>query len=200
MIWRERRVLLILLGLILAGNVVFFLTYRVQYKSRLDAMDDRLAQVQGELDSAKRARASAEQSVQAYKKVEQEVEEVLDQHWSTQPKRFTRLVAEVKRLAAASNASQPKTYAFQQGDTKGDTASTGSNKDIGAKEVGIGFTVDATYDQARRMINLLELSQQFIIIDQIALASGGDQDRLTLNLHLKTLFRDDTAADAANRL
>lgn len=199
MIWRERRILLILLGLILAGNVIFFLTYRVQYKSRLDAMDERQAQAQGELDSAKRGRASAEQSLQAYKRVEHDVQEVLDHHWSTQPKRFTLLVAEVKRLAAASNAGQPKSYAFQQGETRDETPGF-SGKNIGAKEVGIGFTVEATYDQARRMINLLELSQQFIIIDQIALAAGA-QDKLTLNLHLKTLFRDEQAPDATtNRL
>jgi hypothetical protein len=198
MIWRERRVLLIVLGLILAANVVFFLTYRVQYKSRLDAMDDRLAQVQSELDNAKQARASAEQSLQAYKRVEHDVQEVLDHHWSTQPKRFTLLVAEVKRLAAASNAGQPKSYSFSKGETSDNTPGF-VVKNIGAKEVGIGFTVDATYDQARRMINLLELSQQFIIIDQIALAAG-EQNRLTLNLHLKTLFRDEPVAGATNQL
>lgn len=195
MIWRERRVLLILLALILAGNVVFFLTYRVQYKSRLDAMDERLAQVQSELDTTKRARVSVEQSLQAYKRVEHDVQEVLDQHWSTQPKRFTLLVAEVMRLAAASNAGQPKTYSF----SRAENTQTSGARDIGAKEVGIGFTVEATYDQARRMINLLELSQQFIIIDQIALTAN-ENDRLTLNLHLKTLFRDDGAVATTNRL
>ena len=41
MIWREKRSLLIVLGLILVGNVVFFLTYRVQYQTRLDETSSR---------------------------------------------------------------------------------------------------------------------------------------------------------------
>ena len=37
MIWREKRVLLIVLGVLLAANTVFFFTYRVQYKNRLQS-------------------------------------------------------------------------------------------------------------------------------------------------------------------
>lgn len=196
MIWKERRILLAILSLLLIGNVIFFLTYRVQYKSRLDAMDARLEEAQGQLETAKRARVSAEQSVQSYRKVEHDVQEVLDHHWSTQPKRLTLLIAEVKRLARASNASEPKSYSFSKGEEK---LISSNNKNVGASEVGIGFSVDATYDQARRLVNLLELSQQFVIIDQIALAAG-QSDKLTLNLHLKTLFRDEQTPDATNRL
>jgi hypothetical protein len=67
---------------------------------------------------------------------------------------------------------------------------------LGANEVSITFSVDASYDQIRRMINLLELSQQFVIIEEVSLNSGGDK---SLNLRLKTLFRDEAPA-AANRL
>ena len=49
--------------------------------------------------------------------------------------------------------------------------------------------MQGNYQQIRRLINLFELSRQFIIIDQIGLASAQDQN-LTLNLQLKTLFRD----------
>ena len=60
-----------------------------------------------------------------------------------------------------------------------------------AETVTINFAVQGNYQQVRRLINLLELSQQFVIIDQITLASS-ENDRLTLNLQLKTLFRDTT--------
>ena len=195
MIWREKRPHLLILGLLLLANVVFFFTYRVQYQSRLDAMDQRLSQAEALRDKSRHARAQAEQSLQAYRKVEQDVKEVLDQHWSTQPRRLTLLISEVKRLALASNAI-PQTYAFQQGEAK-DKTDTRGGQAVGAREVGIGFSVAASYDQARRLINLLELSQQFVIIDQISL-SGGDIDKLTLNLHIKTLFRDDARDDDAN--
>ena len=73
MIWREKRNLLILLGFVLAGNIVFFLTYRVQYQSRLDAMDARLAAAEEQLGKSRQGRAEAEAQLQAYKKVERDV-------------------------------------------------------------------------------------------------------------------------------
>jgi hypothetical protein len=199
MIWREKRILLLVLGLLLLGNVVFFLTYRVQYQSRLDEMTARLDQAGDQLDRTRRARAEAELALQAYRKVERDVQLVYDETWSTQPKRLTALIAEVKRLAVASNAV-PQTLSFARQEAE-DKRVARRTKDVGAREVSIGFSVEANYQQVRRMINLLELSNQFVIIDKIALAQG-EGDQLTLNLRIKTLFRDEAAAAPAggNRL
>jgi uncharacterized protein YxeA len=188
MIWREKRILLIILGLILLANAVFFFTYRVQYQSRLDALDDRQAQVQGELDQAHLARLRAEQTFQSYRKVENEVLTVFDEHWSTQQQRFTKLFAEVTRLAMASSLT-PESYSFRKGDAK--RVSSGSKREtLGATEVGISFGV---------VINLLELSHQFVIIEGITLNSA-DGQALSLNLELKTIFRDEQTDVASKPL
>lgn len=189
MIWREKRNLLLILGLLLLGNVMFFFTYRVQYQSRLDDLDTRLAAAEKSLADARVARLTTERKLQGYRKVETDVAAVYDQHWSTQSKRFTAMIAEVKRLALASSLT-PAAYTFDRGQVKGST-NLRRGEDIGATEVGMGFTVQGTYQQARRLINLLELSRQFVIIDKIALSSA-TEDTLTLTLHLKTLFRDET--------
>lgn len=196
MIWREKRILLIILGVLLLGNVIFFLTYRVQYQSRLDEMDERLAQIEGQLEQSRKSRLASEQALAAYRRVEKDVQTVLDQHWSTQPRRLTMFIGEVKRLAEASNAV-PKTLSFNQNEAKV-ASNRGRNDDLGAKEVGIGFSVEATYEQTRRMINLFELSQQFIIIDEISLVAGAE-NKLGLNLRLKTLFREDAPAGGNDR-
>ncbi|HVG22829.1 MAG TPA: hypothetical protein VND45_01635 [Thermoanaerobaculia bacterium] len=201
MIWREKRILLIVLGALLLGNVVFFLTYRVQYQSRLDEMDQRLEQARGQLAMQKRQRTEAEHALAAYRKIERDVRVVYDETWSTQPRRLTALIAEVKRLAVASNAV-PRTISFGRSEPEQMASSANDRRDrkgVGAREVSIGFSVVATYAQVRRMINLLELSNQFVIIDQIALAQA-DEKQLTLNLRIKTLFREDSARAAGNRL
>jgi Tfp pilus assembly protein PilO len=203
MIWREKRVLLLILAALLLGNVVFFLTYRVQYQSRLDEMDQRLAQAEGQLETTRRARAAADAQLQAYKKVERDIAAVFDDHWSTRPRRLTLLIGELKRLADASNAI-PQTYTFgADEELKTQTVSTGGRGGrqvaIGANEVSISYSVDASYDQIRRMINLLELSNQFVIIDGVSL-SASDENKLTLTLKLKTVFRDEQAPVATNRL
>jgi uncharacterized protein YxeA len=199
MIWKEKRVLLIILALVLAANTAFFFTYRVQYQSRLDALDARLAQVENDLDRTRTSRIKAEQTLQSYKKVENDVLLVFNEHWATQEQRFTRLFTEVSRLAMASGM-EPASYSFQKGDVK--RVSVGSRKQtLGANEVSISFGVSGTYEQVRRLINLLELSRQFVIIEGISLGSleGGN---LSLDLKLKTIFRDapQQAAVGQNRL
>jgi len=198
MIWREKRTLLLILGVLLVGNVIFFLTYRVQYQSRLDAMDERLAEAEAQLVKSRQGRSDAERQLQAYKKVEAEVSNVFEEHWSTQPRRLTLLIGEIKRLADASNAI-PRAYSFSTAEARVEATRGRGGLVVGAKEVGIAYTVEASYDQARRMINLLELSQQFVIIDEISLTSSAE-NKLNLNLKLKTLFRDEPQAAATNRL
>lgn len=194
MIWKEKRVLLIILALVLAANTIFFFTYRVQYQSRLTSLDDRQAQVQGELDQARTARVRAEQTFASYRKVENDVLLVFDEHWSTQQDRFTKMFAEVTRLAIASSL-EPSSYSFAKREAKR-IAGGPRGGTLGVSEVSISFGVNGTYEQARRLINLLELSRQFIIIEGIALTAA-DEQSLSLDLRLKTIFRDDPNQDAA---
>lgn len=188
MIWREKRILLAVLALILLANVVFFFTYRVQYQSRLDDLDARLAQAQARLDAARNARVAAERTLESFRAVEKDVALVFDDYWSTEGARLTEMIGEVKRLAVASSLV-PTSYTFERQEAVG--GDDRRKAEVGAIEVGVQFGVSGTYDQVRRLINLLELSRQFVIIDQISL-SAAEGDRLTLNLHLKTLFRDGT--------
>ena len=135
MIWREKRILLIILALVLAANTMFFFTYRVQYQSRLDTLDERLAQVEADLEQARMARIRDEQTLQSYRKVENDVLEVFNEHWSTQPARFTKLFGEVTRLAMASSLV-PSSYSFKRGEAKRISAG-GPRQNLGANEVGM---------------------------------------------------------------
>jgi hypothetical protein len=202
MIWREKRMLLIVLGLLLLANTIFFFTYRVQYVSRLQDLDARQSQAEAQLEQARNARITAEQQLAAYKKVQADLQVLYNERWSTPMQRLTALIDEVKRLAAASHL-QPPAYSFSSGGSKQASSDPNATKgSIGTNTVGIAFTVQGTYEQVRRLINLLELSDQFVIIDGISLgANGAAADKvLTLNIRLKTLFRDTRMpAPAANR-
>jgi len=196
MIWREKRILLVVLGLLLLANTIFFFTYRVQYESRLRDLDGRLDSAKAELEAARRARLGTEQQVSAYRNIERNVRDIYENRWATETQRLTAMIAEVKRLAANTNLT-PTTFSFsrQQNSESGRTGATttrgSSSSAIGATEVGVGFNVQGTYQQVRRLINQLELSPQFIIIDQIGLSSETGEI-LTMSIHVKTLFRDTT--------
>jgi hypothetical protein len=188
-IWREKRLLLIVLGILLAANTVFFFTYRVQYENRLQSLDERLAGSKERLAQAQAARLAAERRYALYRRIETDVQQVYNQHWSTQAERLAPLIIEIKRLAVASQLV-PKTYSFTQIDAVADAKLGLKAGSTGAKAIGISYTVSGTYEQVRRLINLLELSQQFVIVDSLTLSSSAEKE-LTMNLQLKTLFRDD---------
>jgi hypothetical protein len=189
LIWREKRLLLIVLGVLLAANTIFFFTYRVRYQNRLQELDQRREQAESRLQQARAARAAPEQRYASYRRIQSDVQTIYSDRWSTEAQRLTALITEVKRLAVASQLV-PKTYSFNRSEQKMKSGPTG------ASAVNISFTVQGNYQQARRLINLLELSRQFVIIDQISLSSANDQV-LTLNLYLKTLFRDATPGKEA---
>ena len=193
MIWREKRILLIVLGVILAANTIFFFTYRIRYEQRLNDLDQRKSESLQQLEGARVARLLTERQVAGYRKVQQDIDQVYNERWSTQAQRLLPLILEVKRLAAACRLIPPTTSYTQ---------SVSKTTEVGAMNttvVGISFAVQGSYERVRRLINLLELSPQFVIIDSIALTPGGDQS-LNLNLRVKTLFRDVATAQqrAAN--
>lgn len=190
MIWREKRILLIVLAVLLVANTVFFFTYRVQYENRLRDLNTRRDTVKAELDAARRARLNSEQQLAGYHKIETDIHAIYDDEWATQSERLTPFIAEVMRLAAASQLV-PHSYAFAG--QKKDASKTAS-KEAGANavEVSVAFQVEGTYQQIRTLIHRLETSNQFMIIDQITLGSETG-DKLNMTIRVKTLFRGNAA-------
>jgi hypothetical protein len=186
MIWREHRILLGVLAALLVANAIFFFTYRVQYETRLSAMDARLQQAEGDLLRARSKRIAAEQSVTNYKQVQTDLQTLYNSRWATEPERLTRLYTEIKRLAANSQIGMPRAFSFGRTEDREMQKSGG----VGTVTVTIVFNAQGSYQQLRRLINQLELSNQFVIIDALSIGSGSSPDNLTVSVRLKTLFRE----------
>ncbi len=202
MSWREKRIPLAILGVFLLANAVFFFTYRVQYENRLSGLESDKHAAEQHLQSVRTQRARAEMQVAAYRKAQGDLTNIYNDRWATQPERLTALINEVKRLENASSLiGSSHAFSLSEKDAK---AANGLGTDV----VTITFTVQGNYQQVRRLINLLELSDQFVIIDGVALSGGHDTSivggegrpaqpapnvpstgPLTLNLRLKTIFR-----------
>ncbi|HEV2722608.1 MAG TPA: hypothetical protein VG323_21475 [Thermoanaerobaculia bacterium] len=210
MIWRERRIPLAILGVFLLANAVFFFTYRVQYENRLSGLEADKQTAEQHLQAVRTQRARAEMQVATYRKAQTDLTNIYNERWATQPERLTALINEVKRLETASNLiGSSHAFGLSEKDTK---AANGLGTDI----VTITFNVQGNYQQVRRLINLLELSDQFVIIDGVGLNGGRDASiiggegrpaqpgqngpsngPLTLNLRLKTIFRAQALPPAA---
>ncbi|MGA7614197.1 MAG: hypothetical protein WBX15_03350 [Thermoanaerobaculia bacterium] len=187
MIWREKRWLIISLGILLLINLVFFFTYRLRYQQRIEDLQKSLDHSRTELATAHKARVSAEKQLAGLEDVEKNIRTVHEEIWSTPDRRLTSLITEIRKLAVQSQIHGPDGINYAQLNTKSET-----------RILGIAFGVRGTYDQIRRFLNLLELSDQFVIIDQITL-SGQHGAELQLSIGLKTLFDDPAASSAPNR-
>lgn len=190
MIWREKKWLLIGLGLFLAVNVVFFLTYRVRYEERVHDLEERLDQARSTYSEAHQERLAAERELRAYRKASSDVATVYDEWWATPRERLAPLIVELRNLAQKSGLT-PNTRSYA---TQGIQKIRSVN--INASTMTITFSVQGSYEQVRRLINLIEMSQHFIIIQQIGLGDTAKENpgaNLNLSLTLKTLFREEPA-------
>ena len=178
MIWREKRVLLIVVGVLLLANLLFFFTYRVQYEQRVEDLHARLEQAQSQLDAARERRVDLQDQLAAHDTLVATIDEVFNQWWSTPDERLTKVITEVQGLGVKSGLV-PQSMSF--------SANEESDK-LGTTTMGISFNVEGNYDQTRQLINLIELSDEFLIIDSISLRNS-NENRLSLNLALKTLFK-----------
>src|SRR5258707_10337 len=74
MIWREKRVWLIILGLMLAADVFFFVTYRVQFQKRKEDVELRRVQAEARLAKEHSIRVTAEESYARYIKLQADLD------------------------------------------------------------------------------------------------------------------------------
>lgn len=179
MIWLEKKWLLIGLGAFLLVNLLFFVTYRIRYEQRVADLDRRLEIAQDQLQKARNERAAADQELRAYQDAVKDIQVVYGDWWSTSEGRLAPLIVEIRQLAARSEL---RLRAINYDSTQ-------QKKELGASFFGISFAVQGNYAQIRRLINLIELSRQFVIIDEISLSGDPvDASPLQMNLRLKTLF------------
>lgn len=180
MIWREKKWLLVSLGAFLLANLLYFVTYRIRYEERVADLDRRLEEAQDQLQKARNERAAAEQELLAYQDAVKDIEVVYADWWSTAERRLAPLIVEIWQLAARSDL-RLRAINYDHTQQKGE---------LGASFFGISFAVQGSYAQIRRLINLIEISRQFVVIDEISLSGDPAGSNPTqMNLRLKTLFR-----------
>lgn len=184
MIWRDRKWLLVGLGILLVINAIFFVTYRVRYQSRIEGLEKDLESAQREMLSSTGERREAERILASVDQTRNDLVQVYDEWWSTRPERLAPMIVELQSLAKQSGLNPPaRDYSWNEAK---------STESVGAQALTVSFRVEGTYEQIRNLINLIELSPHFVIIEEIGLVDTSDGgNTLAMTLRLKTLFRSD---------
>ncbi|MCH9648516.1 MAG: type 4a pilus biogenesis protein PilO [Deltaproteobacteria bacterium] len=113
---------------------------------------------------------------------QQRIQEMYSLRLATQQQRLTAIVSEVRELARESGL-EPNSVSYPEQ----------SFQDFGLQQKSFVFSVAGRYEDLRRLINALELTPSFLILDEISLneQGGGSRGSLRISLRISTLFSID---------
>jgi Tfp pilus assembly protein PilO len=159
--------------LLAAGALVLYFGL---YTNRVATLRQDLLTEKAQLERATAERRELEAARQRVSLNEAAIREFYDERLSTERRRLTRLIGEFKSLAERAGLrpdaiGYPKTEIEQYSLTK----------------KGIVFNVQGTYDGLRRFLNFLDLSSDFVTLEQIGV-SANEGAVLELSLTLSALF------------
>lgn len=181
--WRRRLWVWLPAVLFLLVNGALFSAYRLVYAGQAEALKSRLAQRETLL--SEREGQVAELSARAVDaRANRELLAALyTDRLSTERRRFTQLVAEIKELATRAGLEPTKiSYPGEE------------IAEFGLVKRYFSFTVEGSYSNLREFVRELETTSSFVTLEQVGLSEGNDSGLLQINLKLSTLFGRDNHA------
>jgi type IV pilus assembly protein PilO len=161
-IWRQRLWVWLPAAIFFLVNATGFAIYRFGYADRVAGLKDEL--------KSQRAAASAERAehhhleglLQQATINRQRIEQLYGETFSTRRRRLTGVTAEVISLAGKAGLV-PRALAYPEQEIQG----------YNLIKRSFIFSVEGTYLDLRKFINLLELSDSFLTLEGVSLSEGG---------------------------
>ncbi|MBZ0112335.1 MAG: hypothetical protein K8J08_07745, partial [Thermoanaerobaculia bacterium] len=178
-LWTRRTKFWLPALLFVAVNLVLLAAHQIVVLVRVAVQDQAIERAAEQLDGLSRSRAEVEAALDLAQQTELELVSLRHERFATQSERLTRMMLEVKDLARRSGLSAPNNIRYADVDVE----------DLRLTKKEIQFTVTGTYQDVRSLINLIELSPSFLVLEAIQVGDS-DQGRLTVGLTLSTLFED----------
>ncbi|HKV12523.1 MAG TPA: type 4a pilus biogenesis protein PilO [Thermoanaerobaculia bacterium] len=178
-IWRQRLWVWLPALLFFAANAVAFAIY-LGYAGRVERLNEQLESQDKEVTRLTAKRKELETLVNRVRTNGEQVERLYSERFAPRSQRLTSISAEVYDLARKAGLS-PQAISSPEEEIE----------EYGLIKRSYIFTVEGTYSELRKFINLLELSKSFLTLEGVTL-SGGDEDQegseLRMDLNLSTLF------------
>jgi len=189
-VWRARVRWWVPALIFLVANVVLLSAYRLVLAGQSQLRSSRIERTQTDLIHATAERKELERKLEAARSSRDAIESFYDDRLASENVRLTRILAEVRELATrAGLAPTAIKYGKQEID------------DHGLLRRSIEFSVEGSYVEFRRFVNMLELSSSFLLLERVGLR-GSDDDaagQLRIALVVSTLFASPEAVADAER-
>lgn len=163
--------------LVLAINLLLLTVYQTSFAARRASLENISERAGMRLERLAKYRGDLQQFLVQFESQKQAIESIYEEHFATEAERFTSLLREVRQLARQAGLA-PDSFSYPREDLD----------EEGLVRRNVTFSVSGNYEQVRRLINFLELSDQFITLEQIELSGDAGSDRLGIRLSLSSLF------------
>lgn len=163
-IWRQRLWVWAAALAFVALNGIGLLVYLFAYSDRVKTLEVDLRDQGKRQADVHAAHLHSEDLLRQARVNRERILQLYDEHFSTRRRRLTGVTAEVKDLAGrAGLVPRSITYPEEQ------------IQQYGLIKRSFIFSVDGTYADLRKFINLLELSDSFLTLEDVALAEEGQR-------------------------
>ena len=186
--WSQNLKIWLPAALFLAVMLAFLVVFGLEFADEAEVARTRLARRTEELDQAQARRAHAQGIVDQVRASEEGLADFYGRRLSSESESLTRILAEIKDLCERAGVP-PTALNYERQVLEG--------QDVSRRT--ITFSVNGTYSQLRQLINFIELSDSFLILDGIALRGDGVEGApLRISLRMSTLFTTESAMQAEN--
>lgn len=181
-VWRRYPKLWLPAAVFLLVNLGFLAAYRLVLAEDAELGRGLLARREAELVRLGELRESLEEAWAETQATQSGLAAFYADRLATEERMLTTVIAKVKELAARAGLD-PRVIQYDK--------ETFERQGLVMR--GFDFRVEGNYQQLRRLINFLELSDSFLILEEIGLAAVGEGGQtLAIDLRISTLFADES--------
>ncbi|HSS48957.1 MAG TPA: GspMb/PilO family protein [Thermoanaerobaculia bacterium] len=184
-IWRQRLWIWVPAVLFFLANAVAFSVYKLGYAGQVEQLDVEIHAQEQKRHELNGQYQQLQTMIASVRTNQEQVQQLYADRFSTRSRRLTTVTQEVKDLARQAGLS-PRAITYPEREIQ----------DYGLIKRSFNFSVQGPYPALRKLVNLLETSHSFIVIDELSVASNTEGPELRIDLTLSTLFAM-TAEDGA---
>lgn len=187
-IWREKPWVWALPALFLLLQILALVVYQVRYAGGVETLENNYARDAETLAALQAQRARGEALLARAEREREELASLYEIRFATEAERHTDFLKEVRKLARDAGLD-PLSFSYPKE----------ALEDQGLVKFDVQFSIQGTYEELRSFMNLLELTDQFVILESVGLGSAsrdaGRQDpTLGITVDLSTYYRNTSSA------
>lgn len=176
--WRRRLWIWLPALVLVALNLAFLSTYRFLLAGQAQLRVFRVERAEKELIDLEADQATLEDLVHRAQLNRDRVEEFYSRWLATESERLTQVISEVKNLAQRAGV-ESSSFNYPEEDLE----------DYGLLRRSIAFSVSGSYNQLRQFVNLIELSDYFLMLEDVRLnESGRGNSTIRVRLKVSSLY------------